>query len=76
MTGEKVLVFGIFLAFWTISTCQGVAQDRAEVATNDFIRHGILANQNRISHDDDNEAEDDQVRLVLSISYIKSLSNI
>jgi len=51
MTGEKVLIFGMFFAFWTISTCQSVAQD-PESGITDFSRHDILANQNRISHGD------------------------
>jgi len=49
MTGEKVLIFGMFLAVWAISNCQGVAQDPSV----DFNRHAVLANQNRINHVND-----------------------
>ena len=54
MFEEKFLIFGMFLAIWTISNCHGVAQD----PNGAFLVHKILSqneNQNGINQNHLNE---------------------
>ena len=54
MFDEKFLIFGMFLAIWTISNCHGVAQDPNAA----FLKHKILSqneNHNGINQNHLNE---------------------
>ena len=43
MTGEKILIFGTFLAYWAISHCHGNAKPEAQdPGVTDFHRYKLM----------------------------------